>query len=260
MCRMAAYVGDPIRLDDFLRAPAHSLIEQAHAPAETLSATVNADGIGIGWYAADGRPATYRSALPAWADPNLDGLSRSLAQPVWVANVRSATDPLSNGIANTQPFTDSRRLFLHNGFIEDFARSVRRPLRAELDTAYEADVGGTTDSEYLFALLRQNADREDDLVAGLRATLRRLHAWLAEAGRGALCNLIVAEARRLVVLRHAFGHAPPSLYVHAGHPGLGDGALAASEPLDDHADWAGVPSDSIVILEAGCDVEPVALG
>lgn len=256
---MAAYSGTPIPLHDFLRAPGHSLIEQAHAPAETVSATVNADGIGIGWYAPDGQPATYRSGLPAWADPNLDGLSRSLSQTVWIANVRSATDPLSNAIANTQPFIDHHRLFLHNGFIEDFARCVRRPLRAALEPAYEAAINGTTDSEYLFALLRQQTDRQDDLVAGVQATAQQLHTWLDAAGVGALCNIIVADGTRLVVLRHAYGYAPPSLYIHARHPGFAGGALAASEPLDNDTGWTAVAQDQIVTLEPDRHVETFPL-
>jgi glutamine amidotransferase len=256
---MAAYVGEPIRLDDFLRAPAHSLIEQAHAPAETLSATVNADGIGIGWYADDGLPASYRSGLPAWADPNLDGLGRSLSRPLWVANVRSATDPLSNSIANTQPFVDARRLFLHNGFIADFAHSVRGPLRAALDTDIEARISGTTDSEYLFALLRQRAERRKDLVAAVRATVHQLRGWLEAADCGALLNLIVADGARLVALRHGHGKTAPSLYLHARHAGFAGGALVASEPLDGSGDWVAVPEDHIVTLEAGDHVDTVAL-
>ena len=248
---MAAYVGEPIRLHDFLRAPDHSLIEQAHAPAETVSATVNADGIGIGWYADDGRPATYRSSLPAWADPNLDGMSRSLVRGTWVANVRSATDPLSNGIANTQPFTDARLMFLHNGYIEDFARSVRGALRADLEPTYEAGISGTTDSEYLFALLRQNVARHEDLVTALRSTMQRLHAWLEALGCGALCNVILADGQRLVALRHAHGLGPPSLYIQPGHAGFAGGALAASEPLDGDSGWVAVSPDQIVVLEPG---------
>jgi glutamine amidotransferase len=256
---MAAYTGDPIALDDLLRAPSHSLIHQAHAPAEAISATVNADGIGIGWYATDGAPAVYRSPLPAWADPNLDGLSRSLSQSVWIANVRSATDPLSNGTANTQPFTDDSRLFLHNGFIEDFARSIRRAVREALSATYEADIAGTTDSEYLFTLIRQYADEQGDLVAGLRAAIRRLQAWLDATGGGAMCNIIVAEGQRLVAVRHGYRQAAPSLHINAHHPHLAGGSLVASEPLDDDAGWSPVSPDQIVTLERGCDVRPVAL-
>ncbi len=259
MCRMAAYTGDPIRLHDLLCAPPHSLIEQAHAPAETVSATVNADGVGIGWYADDARAAAYRSPLPAWADPNLDGLGRSLTRGVWVANVRSATEPLSNGTANTQPFTDTHRLFLHNGFIEDFAGSIRRPFRAALASDYEAGINGTTDSEYLFALVRQYADEQNDLVAGLRAATRRLHGWLGETGGGALCNVIVAQGERLVALRHAHRREPPSLYVHARHPGFADGALVASEPLDADPGWVAVSPDHIVTLRPGSHADTVAL-
>ena len=259
MCRMAAYTGSPMPLYDFLCAPPHSLIEQAHAPKEAVSATVNADGIGIGWYADDGAPALYRSPLPAWADANLDGLSRSLTRSVWMANVRSATDPLSNGTANTQPFTDSHRLFLHNGFIADFARSIRTRFRAELGAAYEASIAGTTDSEYLFALIRQYADNDGDTLAGLSKAIHRLHDWLDATQSGAMCNIIVAEGSRLIVLCHAYRETPPSLYVHPAHPGFGNGALAASEPLDGDRDWQPVSPDHIVTLEPGGYVRTATL-
>ena len=120
VCRLAAYIGPSIELGRFLLEPEHGLVAQAHSPRETLSATVNADGTGFGWYAADRRPAVYRSPLPAWADPNLHHLGRALSSGLWLANVRSATDPLSNGNANTQPFHDDELLFLHNGFVDQF--------------------------------------------------------------------------------------------------------------------------------------------
>lgn len=260
MCRMAAYTGPELRLKAFLLQPPHSLIVQAHAPKETLSATVNADGIGFGWYDDEGQPAVYRSPLPAWADPNLDALGRSLTRSLWVANVRSATDPLSNSHANTQPFQGDGLLFLHNGFIDAFAQDVRPLLRARLSSGVDATINGTTDSEYLFALLRENLRiHSGDLTASIRMTLNQLQEWLTHTGRPALLNLIVAREQQLFVVRHAHGLDCPSLYIHTDHPGFPGSQLAASEPLDTAPGWSAVPDHHLAILEPGSHVHTTPL-
>jgi len=261
VCRMAAYTGPRLPLEIFLNHPPHSLIQQAHAPRETLSATVNADGMGIGWLDAAGRPATYRSTLPAWADPNLEPLGRSLESALWVGNVRSATDPLSNGYTNTQPFIGDDLLFLHNGFMEAFGTALRGRFRRALQSRFEADIHGTTDSEYLFALLRQEAASSDNgLEAALRPTLARVQDWLATADAHALLNLVVAQGARLIGVRHAVGMDCPSLYAHPAHPAFRGGALIASEPLDNHDGWTPIPPHHTFTLEPGADaVSPIPL-
>ncbi len=252
MCRLAAYNGETLGLETFLLSPPHSLIEQAHAPQEAVSATVNADGIGFGWYTVDGQPAIYRNVLPAWADPNLEGLGRSLASRTWLANVRSATDPLSNGYANTQPFSGDGLLFLHNGNIEGFNDAVRGPLRHHLSPDLEREIHGTTDSEYLFAWLRQAlAQHNDDLIAALRAAMKDVERWLDDTGLGALLNIVVARGDTLVALRHAVRRPCPSLHSHAAHPRFRGGRLVASEPLDDDTGWQAVPPHHIVVMEPG---------
>lgn len=253
MCRLAAYIGEPMRLDRFLLEPPHGLIGQAHAPRETLSATVNADGFGLGWFDDDGRPAAYRTLLPAWADPNLSPLGRSLTRPLWLANVRSATDPLSNGYANTQPFHDDHLMFLHNGYVAGFADGLRGRLRAWFRPEVESGIQGTTDSEYLFAALRQAvADGPGAAMTDhLRALVERV---VAGSGRGeSLLNLVVSDGRRLLALRHAVGAACPTLYVRA-RGGDWPGHAIASEPLTDDGTWEAVPPHHVA--EIGPQHEP----
>lgn len=250
MCRMAAYMGEPIRLDRFLLDPPHGLIEQAHAPRETISATVNADGFGVGWYDDAGAPAAYRTLLPAWADPNLPALGRSLTRSVWLANVRSATDPLSSGFANTQPFHDDRLMFLHNGFVAGFGNGLRSRLRAWFRSEIESGIQGTTDSEYLFAALRQSVHEAPD-----RALADHLR-WLVEhvTAHGvceeALLNFIVCDGVHMTALRHAVGASCPTLYVR---PGGGDwpGHVVASEPLTEDGAWQAIPPHHVATLVVG---------
>lgn len=247
MCRMAAYIGAPLRLDRFLLQPPHGLIEQAHAPRETISATVNADGFGVGWYDDAGVPAVYRTLLPAWADPNLPALGRSLTRSVWLANARSATDPLSSGFANTQPFHDDRLMFLHNGFVAGFGDGLRSRLRAWFRSEVESGIQGTTDSEYLFAALRQSIEEapERPLADHLR--------WLAEhvTAHGdveeALLNFIVCDGTRMVALRHAVGAGCPTLYLRT-RGGDWSGDVVASEPLTEDDAWQAVPPHHVVTV------------
>ena len=155
MCRHAAYVGPSLALRRFLTDPPHSLVEQAFRPREMVSAIINADGYGVGWYLDDGSPGVYANPMPIWSDVNLDHLGRSLESRFWMANVRSATRGLPVSHANTHPFLADGLLFSHNGFIEDFTAAVRAPLRRALAPDRESTVRGSTDSEYLFALVRQ---------------------------------------------------------------------------------------------------------
>lgn len=209
------------------------------------SATVNADGWGAGWYDDAGTPAVYRQILPIWADGNVDALGRSLYAPLWMCNVRSATPGLGTEHANTQPFADDQLLFLHNGFIERFAHSLRAPIRAELDPDIETGINGNTDSEYLFALLRQ---QRGSLSERLRAMLERAHTLLAGVSDvPALLNIIVTDGRQLVAVRSAVRTIAPSLYVNEHWQG---GAVVASEPFDDAPGWTAVATEEIITIEA----------
>jgi len=247
MCRIAAYLGRPCTLGDFLTAAPHSLARQSWDAREMVSATVNADGWGAAWLDDDGRPAVYRQILPIWADGNVDALARSLRSSVWLGNVRSATAGLGTDHANTQPFCDDTLLFTHNGFIDRFAHTLRARLRAELDAAIEIDITGNTDSEYLFALIRQ---QRGTLAERVRAALERVTTWLTPTPeiRG-LLNIVVSDGRQLVATRAAVHADAPSLYIHTDWHG---GAVVASEAFDDNAGWQAVePQEIIVIDNAG---------
>lgn len=253
MCRIAAYLGPTLPLEQFLRAPPHSLYRQSWAPREMRTAVVNADGWGAAWFAEDGRPATYRNPLPVWADVNLDALGRSLHARLWLGNVRSATAGHGTDTLNTQPFADQRLAFTHNGFIADFPRSLRRRLRAVLDEHVEAEIVGNTDSEHLFALVRQHPGDPGEALA---AAIDRVRGWLADTDTEALLNAVVSDGRTLHAVRAAINAPAPSLYYHEAYPALSDGTVIASEPFDDDAGWREVPSGHR--LRAGPD-EPLRI-
>jgi gamma-glutamyl hercynylcysteine S-oxide hydrolase len=250
MCRLAAYLGPRISLQQFLLKPSHSLYEQAWAPRELTNARLNADGFGIGWYSPDGTPAVYVNQMPIWSDINLPGIARSLATSLWMAQVRSATSPFRSGPANTQPFQRDGVLFLHNGFVEDFDHSLRGRIRHFLDTEIEAGIGGNTDSEYIFALLRQLLANDDELTLeeAIRAGLALIDEWLDR--RTALLNLLLTDGERLYATRHALKGECPSLYFTTDDECFEEGAqLIASERLTEGEFWQPVPEHHLLILD-----------
>lgn len=249
MCRLAAYLGPPITLQQFMLDPPHSLVVQAYAPTEMETAVLNADGFGVGWFNDDGRPAAYRSMAPAWADPNLPELGRSLARGAWFANVRSATDPFSGGYSNTQPFIVDGLLFLHNGFVDDFANGPRSAMRRWLGEAHERAIAGNTDSEYLFAVWRQLVDDHGgDWGEAFHALVRLLGDWAGD--RKVLLNIIVSDGHHLAFMRHALNAEPPSLYVTEAPPGFPGATLVASEPLTETGAWQALRPGELRLRES----------
>lgn len=258
MCRLAAYMGAPVYLESFMLAPEHSLLHQAWAPREMRTAALNADGFGFGWYDDLGRPVTYRNILPAWADPNLAGLGRSLLRDLWLANVRSATDGFTNGYANTQPFTDGRLLFLHNGFVEGFAEDLRPRLRHWLQPQLEGGIHGNTDSEYLFAVIRQleAADPQPPSLL-LHRFVDTLAAWVSD--RRVLLNIALTDGTELAAIRHALNDECPTLYATEAEPLCPHGALIASEPLTTGGHWQTIPAHYLVVSDGTRRLSTTAL-
>jgi gamma-glutamyl hercynylcysteine S-oxide hydrolase len=249
MCRLAAYLGPPVLLKRFLIDPPHNLIKQAWAPLEMEEAVLNADGYGLGWYPDNSNPVTYLDTQPIWADVNLEGLSVSLSSHLWMANVRSATPGQQTGVANTQPFASGRILFMHNGFIENFNPEARMRFHQQLRPEIQAGIGGNTDSEYLFALFRQNCDRSNNDPAG--ALLKALDEFDTICPTGtAYLNIILSDGEKLYAVRHAVnGHCPTLYYTRNDsiYPGA---TVLASERLTTESGWQAVPEHCLIVLSS----------
>jgi glutamine amidotransferase len=259
MCRLAAYLGPAISLQQFLLDPPHSLYRQSWEPRELVYARLNADGYGFGWYAPDSSPAIYTSILPIWSDSNLPHLARTLSNPLWLAEVRSATQGNPVHQFNTQPFLDMQHLFLHNGLIRDFHQDIRPAMSRILAPEIAAGIHGNTDSEYLFACLRQLLAENPRLP--LPDALRRLFDLLAEwiDEQPALLNIVITEGERLYAARHGLNHECPSLYYTTDDELFPGGQLIASERFTEDSFWQPVPEHHLLILDQQNPPELLAL-
>ncbi|NES02953.1 MAG: ergothioneine biosynthesis protein EgtC [Okeania sp. SIO2F4] len=254
MCRLLAYLGSPIQPDQLIYEPEHSLCIQSYRPQETTTTSVNADGVGIGWYHSQKQtePFIYKNILPIWSDINLPYLSRYIETECFLAYIRSATPGQASNLNNCQPFYDGRLLFLHNGFIDDFRQSLFQPIRKSLKDDIYLKIQGTTDSEHIFALfLNELASIGSSLEDALEATLQKLNYLAKPDDIRFAANIIVSDGCQLVASRFSRGIAAPSLYWLQDDPILPSSVAIASEPLF-AANWNRVPDSSIICSDQQC--------
>ena len=226
MCRIAAYCGPSIPLENIVIRPQHSLLEQSQHAAEAKLA-VNGDGFGMAWYADQDRPGLYRDVLPAWSDGNLVDLCRMIKSSLFLAHVRASTfGEVSR--ANCHPFTFGKWSFMHNGQIGEFGR-LRRRLESSLPDELYAARRGSTDSELLFLLLLANGldDAPQDAVV---ATLRQINALDGHRTQPDRMAVAFSDGQSLYAFRYSSDQRSPSLYFGEGLDH--GGKVIASEPLD----------------------------
>ncbi|BCY13608.1 ergothioneine biosynthesis protein EgtC [Actinoplanes sp. L3-i22] len=234
MCRHLAYLGPPVPLAALLFEPAHGLAHQAWAPRDMRGGgTINADGFGVGWYAADAdQPIRYRSAMPLWTDAALPGIAAVTSSTAILAAVRSATVGMPVIETAAAPFRHDRWLFSHNGVVRGYPGALAGPA-AELPVEDLLTLEAPTDSAALFALFRHRlraGKTAEDAVASLISDI-------SEISPDSRLNLLLTDGERIIA--STVGHA---LSIRV----LTDSVLVASEPLDDHPGWRAVPDRSLL--------------
>lgn len=238
MCRILAYAGEPIALDQLLYAPAHSLERQAHAPRHQTLGRINADGWGVAWYdpAVGTAPARYRTATPMWADNRFKDIASFIRSAHAVAAVRNASPGAPVEETGNSPFVADQYAFTHNGFVTGFREGLGVQLRRGLSERRDAQVLGAADSEVLFAMVLDLLDKGASLTDAVRDVI----AELLSVAEGKL-NLILSDGTTIVATREG-----NSLFTRSRPTGH----VVASEPFDDDADWIEVPDHSLVVLTA----------
>ncbi|MGB3299285.1 MAG: ergothioneine biosynthesis protein EgtC [Phormidesmis sp.] len=257
MCRILGYLGPSISLDQLVFKPEHSLLHQSYQPREMKSAVLNADGFGLGWYGDEpaAPPFVYRNPLPIWNDRNLPDLCRYVRSPTIIANLRSATDQMPVEMSSCQPFAYRQMMFVHNGLIEDFYKSLYRPIREQLcDVAYRS-IQGQTDSEHIFALLVHHLETQPniDLADALQQTITKLSHMAKKAGVHLSANIILSTPERLVALRFDNQQRSPSLYLLKHSQRFPSSVILASEPLFE-ADWQPYPESELISVDADLSI------
>ena len=245
MCRLAAYLGEPLFLEELIAKPKHSLMRQS-LRAEEAKVVTNGDGFGIGWYGDRAEPGVYREVMPAWSDDNLLALSQTLSSRLFFAHVRAAT---AGGIArqNCHPFRHGRWLFMHNGQVGGYG-AVRRTMESWLPDALYAERRGATDSELLFLLSLARIQRGVPVDEAVTSVLEDTMALMRERDIQAPLRFaaVLADGERLHAFRIASDGKPPTLYLRRGAAGT----IVASEPLcENEPGWQMLSDGAVVAID-----------
>jgi predicted glutamine amidotransferase len=266
MCRWIAYSGSPIRIEDLLYRPSHSLIDQS-LHSRLGAETTNGDGFGIGWYGVGDEPGVFRSIEPAWNDRNLRELARHIESPIVFAHIRAAIgSPVHQ--QNCHPFRYGRWLFMHNGFIGELDK-VKRELVLAVDPSLYPSIEGSSDTE-LFFFLALTFGLEDDPPAAVAAAV----GLIEEVGRNhdvehpIQMTVATTDGKRVWAFRYSSQNDSRSLFYSTNMPTLralhpeveilaelsDESRLIVSEPLRDlPGAWNEVPESSYGLVQEGQD-------
>jgi len=244
MCRLVAYTGAPVFLDELLIRPPASLVSQSLAAREAKT-VVNGDGCGIGWYHERPQPGVYRGTLPAWSDANLVSLCTQIRARLFAAHIRSETFG-EVATANCHPFTAGRHLFMHNGQVGDYAH-LRRGIDGLIDDSLYPLRRGTSDSEAIF-LIAMGRGMDHDPVQAVTSALESVSQAMRDGGTTKPLRFaaVHTDGETLRAYRWASDGLCPSLYWR----NIETGTVVASEPFDTGA-WEEVPRGSVLTVSAG---------
>lgn len=272
MCRLVAYLGHDVLLEDVLVKPVNSIVMQSlHARESTIP--TNGDGFGLGWYAPEISevPALFKSISPAWNDNNLLNLTAKIKSPCFFAHVRAAS---AGGVThyNCHPFVHDKWMLMHNGELHNFI-SIKRHLRHLLDDDIYNWIQGETDSEHLFALFLQLSRGKDltrlsvvaDILEETFAQVIDLIKVFSKAGPS-FFNVCLTDGKRMIATRYCTAKRipPESMHYSLGSRFVakkgrfhmlqenGEKAtlLISSEKLTDfEAEWHDVPPNHLIMVE-----------
>ena len=293
MCRALLYLGQPVVLDNLLFQPDSALVRQSYMPK--MLNMLNLAGFGMrAWDPGSREPAapfSYASdSLPVF-DRNLKNLAAKVEADCVLAHVRGVaySTQVEISLQNVHPFQfpGIPLTLAHNGDLVRFAE-LRPRLAAHVRPEIARNVRGTTDSEWIYALVVSQLEDPQvpptgpALVGAIKRALEIIREERGHLGidTSSSVNLFVTDGRQVAAARYCFDFGRYattdaarlheanlgflSLWYTAGTDyGLHDGEwkmtggaeradsiLIASEPLTrDVAAWVEVPEYSLLHAE-----------
>lgn len=217
MCRALLYLGQPVLLDHLLFQPDSALVRQSFMPK--MLHMLNLAGFGMRAWDPDSpspdRPHSYGSpSLPIF-DRNLKSLAEKVRATCVLGHVRGvAYSPgVDISLQNVHPFQfpGVPLALAHNG---DLARmsDMKPRLSLLIKPALLANIRGTTDSEWIYALLLSalpdpfRKPTRDELLAAIESTLANIRTVRADLGiaTSSSVNLFISDGTQLAAVRYCF--------------------------------------------------------
>ena len=228
MCRVLAYLGEPIVLENLLYKPDVSFVNQTHRALRLHRLNLAGSGL-LAWDARSEAPETpyeYRSERLAIYDRNLRALSKKIRATALLAHLRGVAYD-SRAIINEQNlhpflFEGARLSLAHNGQLARFDE-MKFELLPHIAPELASQIRGTTDSEWIYALV-----------------LSQLRDPYADHSAPEIGGAVIAALRVLREVRHKLGihtFSPMNLFLCDG-----DDLVAACFTFD-HGDYDGLGDD-----------------
>ncbi len=229
MCRVVAYLGQPILLQELLYNPDNSLITQIYNPKRMLY-MLNLAGFGIAaWEKKSIRPEVpflYHTLNLPFYDQNLHNLSSKIAPDCLIAHVRGVQETEKNVISNQNIhpflFEGTSLAFAHNGKLAGF-HDMRFDLFKYTRPEFKSQIVGSTDSEAIYALfLSQLQDPNDsssvtEIFSALIDTLLILKKIRKKHGVdiSSPLNFFISDGNLIIATRFIFdyGHFEENEYL-----------------------------------------------
>jgi glutamine amidotransferase len=220
MCRVLAYLGEPVPLGRVLFDTDSSLVRQSYSP-RMMNTFLNLAGFGMAAWEPRSLhpddPFMYRATtLPAF-DRNLRSLAGKLEPTCLIAHVRGVTHSAQEMVAETNlhpfRFADAGVALAHNGHLREFMR-IRYDLVRHVTPEIAHHIQGTTDSEWVYALALSQLDDPfgvpdtRELAEATAAALRILRDVRAKHGidTSSPMNLCLATGQGLVATRFSYDY------------------------------------------------------
>ncbi len=217
MCRALAYLGQPVLLDTLLYQSDSALIRQSYMPK--MLHMLNLAGFGMrAWdrHSFDAeKPFSYAStSLPVF-DRNLKALAEKIRATCLLAHVRGVAYSTDAEISlqNVHPFQypGFKLALAHNGDLAHM-RDMKPLLLQHLKPDIAMRISGTTDSEWIYALLASQLEDPTrqcsaaELVRGVDQTLMIIRDTRAQLGINvsSSVNLFITTGEQLAAVRYCF--------------------------------------------------------
>ncbi len=266
MCRWLAYSGSPLLIEKALYDGPNSLVAQS-LHSRLGAEPTNGDGFGVGWYGEPDTPGVFRSTEPAWNDYNLREIAGHIKSPLFFTHIRAAIGSAVQQ-TNCHPFRHGRWLFMHNGYINEFA-TIKRDLVLAIDPSLFPHIQGQADTEVLF-FLALTLGLEHDPPAAVAAAIGLVEAVAEQHGVPEPFQGTVAttNGESIWAFRYSSVRKSRTLFYTTDVRRLrelqpdrqllqevsDEARLVASEPLGDVPGvWNEVPESTYGIITAGQD-------
>ncbi|QCX27889.1 class II glutamine amidotransferase [Nocardioides jishulii] len=215
MCRVLAYIGSEIPLENLLTKPENSLINQTLDPERHPQLQLAGWGFGA-WsehLLAPEKPFLYHRPMAAFYDDNVEGIVPSLQVSTMLAHVRAADYNAKVVLSdeNCHPFSymGTPWIVAQNGDVPNW-QILQRELLQHCKDEYLEQMAGNTDTEFLYVLLLSllESDSDEDVKRAFEEMLRLIVKAMEDLDLPALVKLKMAlvSPNRIVGINVGTGH------------------------------------------------------